>query len=327
MLKANRTIRDSFQRRVGSLLFNLECRALFDLPTMDVNGTPKVFPRAFAKLLELARDDDLIDVEFMLDLPARGLSAARGADPRDRAARRPSRRRATGRRSGCTGAWRMKREQRIGGARPHDAEWRDPRAGRRALGGRRAGRACAPACAARFWEALDGRLRCSSRASTSTSSSRSRPDGRQTHMALPHPSGLAVDATERVTVASTRNPNQLVELAPGRRAEGAAARPGAHRVPPGALYLHDLAYVGGVLHGNAVGQNAVVRLDRERAERVWWPKAIETRRGPGLLAQLPPAQLDRGRRDLASSFFSASADADVRAAARATATSRSTAAA
>jgi hypothetical protein len=66
VLKANRTIRDSFQRRVGSLLFNLECRALFDLPTMDVNGSPKVFPREFAKLLELTRDDDLIDVEFML---------------------------------------------------------------------------------------------------------------------------------------------------------------------------------------------------------------------------------------------------------------------
>ena len=66
VLKANRTIRDSFQRRLGSLLFNLECRALFDLPTMDVNGTPKVFPRVFGKLLELKRNDDLIDVEFLL---------------------------------------------------------------------------------------------------------------------------------------------------------------------------------------------------------------------------------------------------------------------
>lgn len=66
VLKANRTIRDSFQRRLGSLLYNLECRALFDVPTMDVNGTPKVFPRSFAKLLELERDDDLVDLEFML---------------------------------------------------------------------------------------------------------------------------------------------------------------------------------------------------------------------------------------------------------------------
>jgi glycosyltransferase involved in cell wall biosynthesis len=65
VLKANRTIRDSWQRRLGSLLFNLECRALFNLETMDVNGTPKVFPRSFSKLLELTRNDDLIDVEFM----------------------------------------------------------------------------------------------------------------------------------------------------------------------------------------------------------------------------------------------------------------------
>ena len=35
------------RRRIGSLLYNLECRALFDLSSWDVNGTPKVFPRAF----------------------------------------------------------------------------------------------------------------------------------------------------------------------------------------------------------------------------------------------------------------------------------------
>jgi hypothetical protein len=30
----------------------------------DVNGTPKVFPRSFDKLMRLRRDDDLIDAEF-----------------------------------------------------------------------------------------------------------------------------------------------------------------------------------------------------------------------------------------------------------------------
>jgi len=64
VLKANRRIRDSLFRRVGSLLFNLECRALFDLSMWDINGTPKVFPREFTRLLELERDDDLIDLEF-----------------------------------------------------------------------------------------------------------------------------------------------------------------------------------------------------------------------------------------------------------------------
>lgn len=64
VIKANRKIRENLQRRAGSLLYNLECRALFDLSQWDVNGTPKVFPRAFDKLLDLTREDDLIDAEF-----------------------------------------------------------------------------------------------------------------------------------------------------------------------------------------------------------------------------------------------------------------------
>jgi glycosyltransferase involved in cell wall biosynthesis len=64
VVKANRKIRDNWRRRLGSLLYNLECRALFDLAYWDINGTPKVFPRRFDRLLTLARDDDLIDAEF-----------------------------------------------------------------------------------------------------------------------------------------------------------------------------------------------------------------------------------------------------------------------
>jgi glycosyltransferase involved in cell wall biosynthesis len=66
VVKANRKIRDNWRRRLGSLIYNLQCRALFDLPTWDINGTPKVFPRRFARLLELSSDDDLIDVEFIV---------------------------------------------------------------------------------------------------------------------------------------------------------------------------------------------------------------------------------------------------------------------
>jgi dolichol-phosphate mannosyltransferase len=64
VVKANRKIRDSAYRRLGSLLYNLECRALFDLSYWDINGTPKVFPRSLSKLLELSRKDDLLDAEF-----------------------------------------------------------------------------------------------------------------------------------------------------------------------------------------------------------------------------------------------------------------------
>jgi glycosyltransferase involved in cell wall biosynthesis len=66
VVKAQRRIRDNWRRQLGSLLYNLECRMLFGLASWDINGTPKVFPRAFGKLLELTSDDDLIDAEFVV---------------------------------------------------------------------------------------------------------------------------------------------------------------------------------------------------------------------------------------------------------------------
>lgn len=64
VVKANRKIRENWKRRLGSLLYNLECRSIFDLPYWDINGTPKVFHRNLARLLGLNSDDDLIDLEF-----------------------------------------------------------------------------------------------------------------------------------------------------------------------------------------------------------------------------------------------------------------------
>lgn len=64
VIKVNRRVREKLSRRLGSLLYNLECRLLFDLSCWDLNGTPKAFPRACHKLLALERDDDLIDLEF-----------------------------------------------------------------------------------------------------------------------------------------------------------------------------------------------------------------------------------------------------------------------
>ena len=64
VVKANRKIRENWRRRLGSLLYNLECRYLFDLAYWDINGTPKVFPRSFGPLMGLEEDGDLIDLEF-----------------------------------------------------------------------------------------------------------------------------------------------------------------------------------------------------------------------------------------------------------------------
>jgi hypothetical protein len=63
-IKANRKIREGIGRRLGSLFYNLQARSIYDLPMWDINGTPKLFPRSFDKLLELHQNGDLIDLEF-----------------------------------------------------------------------------------------------------------------------------------------------------------------------------------------------------------------------------------------------------------------------
>jgi glycosyltransferase involved in cell wall biosynthesis len=72
VFKAIRLVRDNWKRRLGSLLYNTECRILFALNTRDVNATPKVFSRAHAPLLSLTSDGDLLDAEFMLTCRRKG---------------------------------------------------------------------------------------------------------------------------------------------------------------------------------------------------------------------------------------------------------------
>jgi uncharacterized protein (TIGR03032 family) len=139
------------------------------------------------------------------------------------------------------------------------------------------------------------------------------------YLGLPHPSGIAVDRRRgAVHVACTRNPNLLLELRPAtsfmKRQE--TARPegrGGELVPtrarflPGCLYLHDLALIGSELHGNAVGENAVVRLHYDREpDHVWWPRAIERRGRPVFSRNHIQLNSIAAGKDLEGSFFSAS---------------------
>ena len=143
---------------------------------------------------------------------------------------------------------------------------------------------------------------------------------RLSYLRLPHPSGLAVDPRKRrLFVASTRNPNMVFEFAPGRglvKREDAhdvgvpadALLPVACRYLPGCLYLHDLALIGGRLHGNAVAMNAVVELpDAGGFRPAWWPRSVDGKGRPLLDRNYLQLNSIAAGDDLAGSFFSASA--------------------
>jgi uncharacterized protein (TIGR03032 family) len=212
----------------------------------------------------------------------------------------------------------------------HDQAWRDPAQvvshwGDAALDKR----LIAQRAGAAFWEVLDrlGVTVLVTREYEHLVMGLSVRDGRPhvTYMSLPHPSGIAVDESRReVHVAATRNPNQIFTLAP---AVGAVPRrdatapdlgdnplvPARSRFLPGSLYLHDLALIGGRLHGNAVGHNAVVALDKpERWKRVWWPKSIETPDGPDFARNYLQLNSIAAGSTPRESFFSASSEAPAR---------------
>jgi dolichol-phosphate mannosyltransferase len=66
MVKATRIIREKLIRKVGSILYNFECRMLFKVPIWDINGTPKVLPKKVYEQMEILSEDDLIDAEIVV---------------------------------------------------------------------------------------------------------------------------------------------------------------------------------------------------------------------------------------------------------------------
>lgn len=143
------------------------------------------------------------------------------------------------------------------------------------------------------------------------------------YMHLPHPSGLAVDRKRAtVHVAATRNPNQVYELKPvlGIMARRDSSRPrwnpaspplapSASRFYPGCLYMHDLARIGSDLYANAVGHNAVVRLNADGTyEHAWWPRCVEKNGKPVFGCNYIQLNSIAAGADLESSYFSASTD-------------------
>jgi uncharacterized protein (TIGR03032 family) len=175
----------------------------------------------------------------------------------------------------------------------------------------------------RFWEILEatGGTLIVTREYEHLVVALSARDGRRrvSHLRLPHPNGLAVHPrTGRLYVASTRNPNVVLELAPLGALMPRDDRPAPAEVPdvlhpvrgfylPGCLYVHDLAFLGGRLHATAVGMNAIVELADDGGFRpVWWPRCIDGPRGPRFDRNYLQLNSIAAGRDLASSFFAAS---------------------
>ena len=141
---------------------------------------------------------------------------------------------------------------------------------------------------------------------------------RVSYLHLPHPNGMAVDpARNRVHIASTRNPNLVFDFGPcATDGAGGPVPPGSAGLLlptrasylPGCLYTHDLALIGGRLHANAVGLNAVVRLPEEGGfEPVWWPRCLDAPAGPRMDRNYLQVNSIAAGPSLAASYFTASA--------------------
>jgi uncharacterized protein (TIGR03032 family) len=121
---------------------------------------------------------------------------------------------------------------------------------------------------------------------------------------------------KRLYLASTRNPNVVFDFAPcsGEALSGSVGAesaglllPAQARYLPGCLYVHDLALIGGQLHANAVGLNLIVRLSQEGGfDPVWWPRSIDTPRGPRVDRNYIQLNSIAPGLSLEGSFFSAS---------------------
>ena len=145
---------------------------------------------------------------------------------------------------------------------------------------------------------------------------------KQSFVSLPHPSGIAVsDDEQRVYIASTRNPNFIMEMGivdqhmdrledKKKNLASKVLMPLRTKYFPGAYYFHDLALIDGALYANSVGQNGVVKIDMNNSgiDTLFWqvnPKKSDTKKlNTANYLQLNSIAAGKTFED---SFFSASA--------------------
>lgn len=141
---------------------------------------------------------------------------------------------------------------------------------------------------------------------------------RQSFLHLPHPNGIVVNhKTNKVYVASTRSPNNIVELSVVSKLMERAGYPKGRRKENflsisrikyygGAYYFHDLALINGKLYANSVGRNGVIEIDFNSStseETVWSPLPAKFQTANHLQLNSIAAG-----KTLADSYFTASAE-------------------
>ncbi len=141
---------------------------------------------------------------------------------------------------------------------------------------------------------------------------------RQSFLHLPHPNGIAVNHnTQKVYVASTRNPNKIVELSVVKNLMDRSGYNRKHngenyltisreKYYAGAYYFHDLAFINRKLYANSVGKNGIVEINfnSSSSEKVVWSPLPSTLQNSNYL-QLN--SIAAGKK-ITESFFTASAD-------------------
>jgi len=141
----------------------------------------------------------------------------------------------------------------------------------------------------------------------------------QTFTNLPHPSGIAINRkTNTVYVASTRNPNRIIEFKTVKSQIDGTVNSSKVLMPlrakyfPGKYYFHDLAFIGEELHGTSVGQNGIVKIDFNSSEHdklIWFPRCVEDEnQKPNTKANYIQLNSITAGSSIEKSFFSASSD-------------------
>jgi len=74
VVKVKRINRESFWRTIVSFSFSTIISLLFKTPSIDINGSPRIFEKKYLGILDLKSKDSFIDAEFLIKITRLGWS-------------------------------------------------------------------------------------------------------------------------------------------------------------------------------------------------------------------------------------------------------------